>query len=290
MGNGWIVAAHLCRTVPQRQIVDETPKAKFLFCVFFGLFLRGLQVVVHRVFLHLAVKLGSVQLLIEKRELRIIDGHTLIVKMQDFILVCADIHLVTEVIGILGSFLYDGYFFGRCGTEDFPVSALLDKLRTALFLLFHPFELLCHLFGIQVSVELYQLSNPLFHLWPFQVDVVILASDSFGKPDALAIVLLIDTDTYNNGINATDSVLIFQKVCVLFGRKALLELLINTHFSFGHDTATGENSVDDFLRIRIVASSLSSSTTSHLSVSKPAISLALFRLCPDTSSYLPSSF
>ena len=67
---------------------------------FFGWNILDLQVVVHRVFLHLLVELCTVHFLIEQRELRIIEHYPVIVKGQNFILVCTDIYGVAEMIFI----------------------------------------------------------------------------------------------------------------------------------------------------------------------------------------------
>ena len=250
MSNALIVPIDLHGAVPNGKSVTEVAHSNVIFNhLFFGLFSRYLQVVIHRIFLHLTVELGSFHLFVEKRELRIVERHTLIVKVQDLIFAGTKIYLVTEVVGILGRFRLDGsFFFGWCGREDFSVPAFLGKLCTAFFLLFQPFGILCHLLGVQVAVEPYQLGNTLLHLTPFQVDMRFIASDAFRNTDTLTVVLLINTGSDDNGISTAPAVFIFQKVGIFLCRQALLELLIDSHFPLRDAAATGENSVDDLLR------------------------------------------
>ena len=250
MGDGLIVPIDFYGTVPNGQTVAEVAHSDVIFNdLFFGLLFSDLQVVVHRVFLHLTVELGSLHFFVEKRELRIVERHTLIVKMQDFIFAGTKIYLVTEVVGILGRFRLDrSFFFGWCGRENFSVPAFLGKLCTAFFPLFQPFGILCHLLGVQVAVEPYQLGNTLLHLTPFQVDVGLITSDTLRDTDALSVVLLINAGSGNYWISTAPAVFLFQKVGVFLCRQALLELLIDTHFSFGNTAATGEHSINDLLR------------------------------------------
>ena len=218
MSNALIVPIDLHGAVPNGKSVTEVAHSNVIFNhLFFGLFSRYLQVVIHRIFLHLTVELGSFHLFVEKRELRIVERHTLIVKVQDLIFAGTKIYLVTEVVGILGRFRLDGsFFFGWCGREDFSVPAFLGKLCTAFFLLFQPFGILCHLLGVQVAVEPYQLGNTLLHLTPFQVDVGLIVSDSFRDADTLTVVLLINASSCNYGISPAPAVFLFQKVSVFF--------------------------------------------------------------------------
>ena len=111
-----------------------------------------------------------------------------------------------------------------------------------------PFRILCLFLRIQVAVEPDQLGNTLLHLTPFQVDVGLIVSDSLRDADTLTVVLLINACTDNYGISAAPAVFIFQKVGIFLCRQALLELLIDSHFSLRDAAATGENSVDDLLR------------------------------------------
>ena len=63
--------------------------------------IRYLQVVVHRVFPHPAVKLIPFQFLLEQRVLHIVKNDTLIIKGKDFIFVSTDIHCISEMIFVL---------------------------------------------------------------------------------------------------------------------------------------------------------------------------------------------
>ena len=247
MSNVLIVPIDLHGTVPNGQSVAEIAHPDVILDrLFFGLFYSDLQMVIQRVLLHLAVELSSRHFLVEKRKLRIIEHHTLIIKGQDFILVCAEIDGAAEVVLI--SLIFRLCLFGRCGRQDFSVPAFLGKLCSAFLLPLQPFRILCLFLGVQVTVEFYQLGNTLLHLTPFQVDMRFIASDAFRNTDTLAVVLLINTGSDDYGISTAPAVFIFQKVSVFLCRQALLELLIDSHFSLRNAAATGENSVDDLLR------------------------------------------
>ena len=247
MGNVLIVPIDLHGTVPNGQSVTEIAHPDVILDrLFFGLFNSDLQMVIQRVLLHLAVELSSRHFLVEKRKLRIIEHHTLIIKGQDFILVCAEIDGATEVVLI--SLIFRLCLFGRCGRQDFSVPAFLGKLCTAIFLPMQPFRILCLFLGIQVTVEFYQLGNALLYLTPFQVDMRFIASDAFRNTDTLTVVLLINAGSGDYGISTAPAVFLFQKIGILFRRKASLELLIDTHFSLGNAAATGEYSINDLLR------------------------------------------
>ena len=247
MGNVLIVPIDLHGTVPNGQSVAEIAHPDVeLNRLFFGLFNSDLQMVIQRVLLHLAVELGSRHFLVEKRKLRIIEHHTLVIKGQDFILVCAEIDGAAEVVLI--SLIFRICLFGRCGRQDFSVPAFLGKLCSAFFLPLQPFRILCLFLGVQVTVEFYQLANTLLHLTPFQVDMRFIASDAFRNTDTFAVVLLINIGSDNSRIDSAPAVFIFQKICVFLCRQALLELLIDSHFPLRNAAATGENSVDDLLR------------------------------------------
>ena len=247
VGNVLIVPIDLHGTVPNGQSVAEIAHPDVeLNRLFFGLFNSDLQMVIQRVLLHLAVELSSRHFLVEKRKLRIIEHHTLIIKGQDFILVCAEIDGAAEVVLI--SLIFRLCLFGRCGRQDFSVPAFLGKLCSAFLLPLQPFRILCLFLGVQVTVEFYQLGNTLLHLTPFQVDMRFIASDAFRNTDTLAVVLLINIGSDNSRIDSAPAVFIFQKICVFLCRQALLELLIDSHFPLRNAAATGENSVDDLLR------------------------------------------
>ena len=247
MGNVLIVPIDLHGTVPNGQSVAEIAHSDVILDrLFFGLYFIDLQMLIQRVLLHLAVELSSRHFLVEKRKLRIIEHHTLIIKRQDFILVCAEIDGAAEVVLI--SLIFRFFLFGRCGRQDFSVPSFLGKLCTAFFLLFQPFGILCHLLGVQVAVEPYQLDNTLLHLTPFQVDMRFIASDAFRNTDTLTVVLLINTGSDNSRIDSAPAVFIFQEICVFLCRQALLKLIIDSHFPLRNAAATGENSVDDLLR------------------------------------------
>ena len=247
MSNVLIVPIDLHGTVPNGQSVAEIAHPDVeLNCLFFGLFNSDLQMVIQRVLLHLAVELCSRHFLVEKRKLRIIEHHTLIIKGQDFILVCAEIDGAAKVVLI--SLIFRLCLFGRCGRQDFSVPAFLGKCCTAFLLPLQPLRVLCLFLGVQVTVEFYQLGNTLLHLTPFQVNMRFIASDAFRNTDTLTVVLLINIGSDNYGISAAPTVFIFQKICVFLCRQALLELLIDSHFPLRDAAATGENSVDDLLR------------------------------------------
>ena len=247
MSNVLIVPIDLHGTVPNGQSVAEiTHPDVELDRLFFGLFISDLQMVIQWVLLHLAVEFSSRHFLVEKRKLRIIEHYTLIIKGQDFILVCAEIDGAAEMVFI--SLIFRLRLFGRCGRQDFSVPAFLGKLCSALFLPLQPLRILCLFLGVQVTVEFYQLGNTLLHLTPFQVDMRFITSDAFRNTDALAVVLFINIGSDNSRIDATPAVFIFQKVGIFLCRQALLELLIDSHFPLRNAAATGENSVDDLLR------------------------------------------
>ena len=99
MGNVLIVPIDLHGTVPNGQSVAEIAHPDVILDLyFFGLFFSDLQMVIQRVLLHLAVELSSRHFLVEKRKLRIIEHHTLVIKGQDFILVCAEIDGAAEMV------------------------------------------------------------------------------------------------------------------------------------------------------------------------------------------------
>ena len=247
MSNVLIVPIDLHGTVPNGQSVAEIAHSDVILDrLFFGLFNSDLQMVIQRVLLHLAVELSSRHFLVEKRKLRIIEHYTLIIKGQDFILVCAEIDGAAEVVLI--SLIFRLCLFGRCGRQDFSLPAFLGKLCSAFFLPLQPFRILCLFLGVQVTVEFYQLGNTLLHLTPFQVEMRIIASDAFRNTDTLTVVLLINIGSDNSRIDAAPAIFIFKKICVFLCRQALLELLIDSHFPLRDAAATGENSIDDLLR------------------------------------------
>ena len=99
VGNVLIVPIDLHGTVPNGQSVAEIAHPDVILDrLFFGLFNSDLQMVIQRVLLHLAVELSSRHFLVEKRKLRIIEHHTLIIKGQNFILVCAEIDGAAEIV------------------------------------------------------------------------------------------------------------------------------------------------------------------------------------------------
>ena len=247
MGNVLIISIDFYGTVPNSQTVTEIAHSDVILDrLFFGLFFSDLQMVIQRVLLHLAVEFSSRHFLVEKRKLRIIEHHTLVIKGQDFIFVCAEIDGAAEMVLIL--LIFRLCLFGRCGRQDFSVPSFLGKLCTAFFLPLQPLRVLCLFLGVQVTVEFYQLGNTLLHLTPFQVDMRFIASDAFRNTDALAVVLFVNSCAGDSGINAAPAVFVFQKICVFLCRQALLELLIDSHFPLRDAAATGENSVDDLLR------------------------------------------
>ena len=247
MGNVLIVPIDLHGTVPNGQSVAEIAHPDVILDrLFFWLFNSDLQMVIQRVLLHLAVELSSRHFLVEKRKLRIIEHHTLVIKGQDFIFVCAEIDGAAEMVLILLIFCL--CLFGKCSRQDFSVPSFLGKLCTAFFLPLQPLRVLCLFLGVQVTVEFYQLGNTLLHLTPFQVDMRFIASDAFRNTDTFAVVLLINIGSDNSRIDSAPAVFIFQEICVFLCRQALLELLIDSHFPLRNAAATGENSVDDLLR------------------------------------------
>ena len=208
VGNVLIVPIDLHGTVPNGQSVAEIAHPDVeLNRLFFGLFNSDLQMVIQRVLLHLAVELSSRHFLVEKRKLRIIEHHTLIIKGQDFILVCAEIDGAAEVVLI--SLIFRLCLFGRCGRQDFSVPSFLGKCCTAFLLPLQPLRVLCLFLGVQVTVEFYQLGNALLYLTPFQVDMRFIASDAFRNTDALAVVLLINIGSDDYGISTAPAVFIF---------------------------------------------------------------------------------
>ena len=208
VGNVLIVPIDLHSTVPNGQSVAEIAHPDVILDrLFFGLFNSDLQMVIQRVLLHLAVELSSRHFLVEKRKLRIIEHYTLIIKGQDFILVCAEIDGAAEMVFI--SLIFRLRLFGRCGRQDFSVPSFLGKCCTAFLLLLQPLRVLCLFLGVQVTVEFYQLGNTLLHLTPFQVDMRFITSDAFRNTDALAVVLLINIGSDDYGISTAPAVFIF---------------------------------------------------------------------------------
>ena len=208
VGNVLIVPIDLHGTVPNSQSVAEiTHPDVELDRLFFGLFISDLQMVIQWVLLHLAVEFSSRHFLVEKRKLRIIEHYTLIIKGQDFILVCAEIDGAAEMVFI--SLIFRLRLFGRCGRQDFSVPSFLGKCCTAFLLLLQPLRVLCLFLGVQVTVEFYQLGNTLLHLTPFQVDMRFITSDAFRNTDALAVVLLINIGSDDYGISTAPAVFIF---------------------------------------------------------------------------------
>ena len=208
MGNVLIVPIDLHGTVPNGQSVAEIAHPDVeLDRLFFGLFISDLQMVIQWVLLHLAVEFSSRHFLVEKRKLRIIEHYTLIIKGQDFILVCAEIDGAAEMVFV--SLVFRLRLFGRCGRQDFSVPSFLGKCCTAFLLLLQPFRILCLFLGVQVTVEFYQLGNALLYLTPFQVDMRFIASDAFRNTDAFAVVLLINIGSDNSRIDSAPAVFIF---------------------------------------------------------------------------------
>ena len=247
VGNVLIVPIDLHGTIPTGQSVAEIAHPDVeLDRLFFGLFISDLQMVIQWVLLHLAVEFSSRHFLVEKRKLRIIEHYTLIIKGQDFILVCAEIDGAAEMVFV--SLVFRLRLFGRCGRQDFSVSSFLGKCCTVFLLLLQPLRVLCLFLGVQVTVEFYQLGNALLYLTPFQVDMRFIASDAFRNTDTFAVVLLINIGSDDYGISTAPAVFIFQKICVFLCRQALLELLIDSHFPLRNAAATGEDSIDDLLR------------------------------------------
>ena len=247
VGNVLIVPIDLHGTVPNGQSVAKIAHPDVILDLFFfGLFFSDLQMVVQRVLLHLAVELSSRHFLVEKRKLCIIEQYTLIIKGQDFILVCAEIDGAAEMVLI--SLVFRLCLFGWCGRQDFSVSSFHGKCCTAFLLPLQPLRVLCLFLGVQVTVEFYQFGNTLLHLTPFQVDMRFVASDASRNTDTLTVVLLINTGSDDYGISTAPAVFIFQKVGIFLCRQALLKLLIDSHFPLRNAAATGENSVNDLLR------------------------------------------
>ena len=208
MSNVLIVPIDLHGTVPNGQSVAEIAHPDVeLNRLFFGLFNSDLQMVIQWVLLHLAVELCSRHFLVEKRKLRIIEHHTLVIKGQDFILVCAEIDGAAEMVLI--SLIFRLCLFGRYGRQDFSVPAFLGKCCTAFLLPLQPLRVLCLFLGVQVTVEFYQLGNTLLHLTPFQVDMRFIASDAFRNTDTFAVVLLINIGSDNSRIGSAPAVFIF---------------------------------------------------------------------------------
>ena len=133
MSNVLIVPIDLLGTVPNGQSVAEIAHPDVeLNRLFFGLFNSDLQMVIQWVLLHLAVEFSSRHFLVEKRKLRIIEHYTLIIKGQDFILVCAEIDGAAEMVFV--SLVFRLRLSGRCGRQDFSVPSFLGKCYTAFFL------------------------------------------------------------------------------------------------------------------------------------------------------------
>ena len=131
------------RTVEIVIVITDRRSIRIVNRYSFGRHYLRLQVVVHRVFLHLAVKLSSVHFLAEQRILRINEHNILIVKGEDFVFISTHIDGIAKMIGIFKDRLsivrsLFRFFFGRCGGKDFSVLSSFCKLCPAFLLLFKP--------------------------------------------------------------------------------------------------------------------------------------------------------
>ena len=135
---------------------------------FFGWNIFDFQVVVHRVFLHLSVELCTAHFLIEQRELCIIEHYPVIVKGQNFILVCTEINGVAEMIFISFVARFRFFLFGWCSRKDFSLSAFLCGFGSANFVLLKPRRIEFLFLRIEVSIHFDKLRDTLFNLIPIQ--------------------------------------------------------------------------------------------------------------------------
>ena len=110
---------------------------------------------------------------------------TLIIKGKDFILVSADIYRIAVMIGILRFLLrlafsrLRRFLLGRSRGEDFTVSLFFGKFRSAFLLLLEPLWINLFFLWIEITVEAYQLGNPLFYLSPIQPDMRLVIANTF---------------------------------------------------------------------------------------------------------------
>ena len=147
--------------------------------------IRFLQVVVHRIFPYPAVKLIPFQFLLEQRILHIVKNDTLIIKGKDFVFVSAHIYRIAEMIGVVCFLLRLSFSrlrrfqFGWSRVEDFTVSLFFGKFRSAFLLLLEPLWINLFFLWIEITVEAYQLGNPLFHLSPIQPDMRLVIANTF---------------------------------------------------------------------------------------------------------------
>ena len=147
--------------------------------------IRYLQVVVHRVFPHFAVKLCSLQFLLKQRILHIVKNDTLIIKSKNFVFVSADIYPIAEMIGILRLLLRLAFSrlhrfpFGWSSGEDFTVSLFFGKFGSAFLLLFEPLRINLFFLWIEITVKAYQFLYPLLNLSPIQPDMRLIVSNAF---------------------------------------------------------------------------------------------------------------
>ncbi len=107
---------------------------------FFHLFrlILHLQVVVHGVLRYHAVKVLSGFFPLEQRERHIIEHDPLVVKGEDFKLLCAEINSIPKVVFIVGRGVRLRLLFGWCCGKDFLILSALSSFTAALFLLFKP--------------------------------------------------------------------------------------------------------------------------------------------------------
>ena len=172
--------------------------------------------VVHRVFLNLLVELGSCHFLIEQRELRIIEHYPVIVKGQNFILVCTEINGVAKMIFISFVARFRLFLFGWCSRKDFSLSAFLCGFGSANFVLLKPRRIEFLFFRVQVSIHFDKLRNALFNLIPIQKHFDFFAVYILRDFDAFAVVLLVNARSGDNGVRTAPTVFIFQEIHIFF--------------------------------------------------------------------------
>ena len=95
------------------------------------------------------------------------------------------------------------FLFGRCGSKNFLVLSFFRKLGSAFFLLLQPFGIDFLFFRVKIAVKAYQLTDTPFYLLPRKSNMRLIVSNTLGNADALAVVLLVDSCTYNDRIRTT---------------------------------------------------------------------------------------
>ena len=94
-----------------------------------------------------------------------------------------------------------------------------------------PFGIDFFLLRSEITVGLYQLTDTLIHLIPFQKDMRNIITETARQFDTLSAMVFVDSGSHDNRSAAAPAVFVFQKADALFGSGRLLILLIDTELS-----------------------------------------------------------